>query len=599
MPVRMTLLLIALAALAAPSAASAPSSSTGRIAFATDRGPNLRRIAIYSVEFASGSRRRVATPEPPAQWLTRSPNGRLIAYSRSEGTSSFLFVSRPSGEGAVRIGPFAVPVFSKDGSKLAVTRSVSCGPGCYQAELDVVRGDGTGLHRVAEDATGASWSPDGQRLVYRDGRGNIRVVGVNGLGDHYIGFGYLPQWAPRGNRVVFVATRGGYGVACFVNADGSGRACAHGFSAKSILWAPDGRSVAFRHSRSGKLGIIDAHARRLRLLSPGGDRLIPVAWSPDATRLAFLAGTERTQVFAYDLRRRIPLRQVTNEPKLTYISNVQWRNGRISYAARLDTNDLEIAVMNGDGTGAHTLTHNTVQEQDPAWSPDGDELVFSRTQGPTAGLQLMNADGSDQRMLVHSDTRLDMNPAWSPDGTTVAFVESPSLFGFGELWVVGRDGSGRRKLSSALPHPTGISWSPDGRSVVVAGKSGLNGFDLFVVDVQADVSRRLGLGLPYVAAPTWSPDGSRIMFAGTCPAPPCQRLSLYEVRPDGSGLKKVVDSVTYPRSAWTTDGRILFSREFVAGGMTSQAIAAASTDGTGELPLTRSLSVNIDPAWSD
>ena len=88
MPVRTTLLVMALATLAAPSAGSAPSSSAGRIAFATDRGPNLRRIAIYSVEFASGSRRRVATPEPPAQWLTRSPNGRLIAYSRSEGTSS-------------------------------------------------------------------------------------------------------------------------------------------------------------------------------------------------------------------------------------------------------------------------------------------------------------------------------------------------------------------------------------------------------------------------------------------------------------------------------------------------------------------------------
>jgi Tol biopolymer transport system component len=212
----------------------------------------------------------------------------------------------------------------------------------------------------------------------------------------------------------------------------------------------------------------------------------------------------------------------------------------------------------------------------------------------------MNADGSDQRTLVSSATRLELNPAWSPDGTAIAFVESQSLYEFGELWLVRRDGSGRRKLSGVVPRPTGISWSPDGRLVVVAGKSGVNGFDLFIVDVQTGVSRQLGLGLPDVAAPAWSPDGSRILFAGTCSVPRCQGYSLYAVRPDGSGLTKVVDNVnvTYPRSAWTTDGRILFSREFADEGVTSQAISAARVDGTGEVPLTRNLSINIDPASS-
>ena len=598
MPIRMTLLVMALFALAAPSAGSAPASSPGRIAFATDRAPNLRRVAIYSVEFASGSRRRVATPEPSTQWIVRSPNGRLIAYSRGEGTSASLFVSRPSGEDAVEIGPFVNPVFSKDGSRLAVNRPFTCGPACYGSELDVVRADGTKLHRVSGDGRIAAWSPDGHRLVYQDSQGFIRVVGVNGLGDHRIGFGSAPQWAPRGRRIVFQAERGGYEVACFVNADGSDHACSHGFTAKSLLWAPDARSVAFRHSRTERLGVINAQGRHLRLLSPRGGRITPAAWSPDARRLAFVAGGLRTQILAYDLRRRSPLRQVTHEPKSTSFWDVQWRNGRISYAAQLNANDFEIAVMNGDGTRARTLTHNAVRDQGPAWSPSGDEIVFSRTEGPTAGLLLMNADGSSQRTLVDSGTLLDQDPAWSPDGTTIAFVESPSPYGFGELWLVRRDGSGRRKLSSVVPSPTGVSWSPDGKSVVVAGKYGVTGLDLFVVDVETDVARQLGLGLTYVAAPVWSPDGSRILFGARCPGALCQALSLYQVRPDGGGMKKVVDGVYYARSAWTTDGRILFSREFVTGHVENQAIAAANDDGTGEVPLTRSLSVNIDPAWS-
>jgi Tol biopolymer transport system component len=598
MPIRTTLLVLALAALAAPSAGSAPSSSAGRIAFATDRAPNLRRVAIYSVVLASRNRRRVATPEPATGWVARSPNGKLIVTSRAEGASYALFVSQPSGAGAVRIGQFGNPVFSRDSSKLVVSRSYTCGPACYGSELDVVRVDGTNLHRVADDGRLASWSPDGHRLVYQDSHGAIRVVGVNGLGDHTIGVGYFPQWAPRGGRIVFQATRHGYGVACFVNANGSDPACSHGFSAKSLLWAPDGRSVAFRHARLGKLGIIDAHGRHLHLLRLTGNQPTPVAWSPDAARLAFLRGRERTQIFAYDLRHRILLRQVTKEPRWTYFMEVQWRNGRISYAARLDTSDFEIAMMNGDGTGAHVLTHNTVRDEDPAWSPDGRELVFSRTTTPTAGLRLMNADGSHERELVHSGTLVDLAPAWSPDGSTIAFVESQSRFQYGELWLIRRDGGGRRRLSSVVPSPKGVSWSPDGRSLVVAGKRGVADIDLFVVDVQSDVSRPLGPELSYVAAPVWSPDGSRILFAGICRATSCQGFSLYEAAIDGTGVKKVVDDVTYTGSAWTTDGRILFSRDLVAGGITSEAIAAASEDGTGEVPLTRNLSVNIDPAWT-
>ena len=169
------------------------------------------------------------------------------------------------------------------------------------------------------------------------------------------------------------------------------------------------------------------------------------------------------------------------------------------------------------------------------------------------------------------------------------------------LWIVDRAGT-LRKLSSVAPIPYGVSWSPDGTSLVVTGRLESGGVDLFVVDVQADTSRRLVTQQTYAAFPSWSPDGSRILFAGSCGPPACRTgVALYEIRPDGTGLRRLVEDVpgAYQRSAWTTDGRILFTREFVANGVTNQAVTVANEDGTGEVELTRSLSLNVDPAWTD
>jgi Tol biopolymer transport system component len=605
MPIRMTLLVLALVALAAPFAArTAPTgSATGRIAFATDRAENLRRVAIYSIGLDGRGRRLVARPEPPVAWLARSRDGKRMAYTSSEGSTSVLYVAGVSGESPTRIpapgGAFYDPVFSPNGRKLAVTRLMSCDSGC-RWEIDIVGADGSGFHRVAEIGTRPSWSPDGRKLVYQNGP-EIRVVGSDGRKDRVVGSGTLPQWAPRGNRIVFVATRGGYGAACFVDADGSPEECSHGFSAKSILWAPDGKSIAFRHSRKGTLGILDAHGRHLRLLGKRADRITPAAWSPDATKLAFLRGGLHTQILVRSLRGPQRVRQVTREPKFTTFSNVQWRNRRISYVVRLDMNDLEIAVMNGDGTGTRTLTHNDFRDREPAWSPDGREIVFSRTEGPSAGLRLVEADGSGERALTRSAGLFDSGPAWSPDGSRIAFIRAWRSVEPTTLLIVDRDGTNMRKLSSIVPLPSGVSWSPDGRSLVVTGRVETFGAaDLFIVDVEADTSRRLVTGLAYAESPAWSPDGSRIMFAGPCAPLPCPSPALYEIRRDGTGLKRLVVGVSgiSPRSAWTTDGRILFTREFRTNGFANQAITVANEDGTGEVALTRSLSVNIDPAWS-
>jgi TolB protein len=124
--------------------------------------------------------------------------------------------------------------------------------------------------------------------------------------------------------------------------------------------------------------------------------------------------------------------------------------------------------MNADGSGQRRLTYNGARNFAPAWSPDGQRIVFERRVGKekyrasTYQVYVMNADGSGGRMLAPNGAE----PSWSPDGRKIAFTKLSQRYlraGWTQwdIFVMNADGSGPRNLTRAAGRRESQPvWSP-------------------------------------------------------------------------------------------------------------------------------------------
>jgi TolB protein len=79
--------------------------------------------------------------------------------------------------------------------------------------------------------------------------------------------------------------------------------------------------------------------------------------------------------------------------------------------------EYDIFVMASDGSNVRQLTE-TGTDYNPAWSPDGSQIVFIRYEAISeSDVFMMDADGSNVRRLTHHGSQFtNIDPQFSPDG---------------------------------------------------------------------------------------------------------------------------------------------------------------------------------------
>src|SRR5215471_7018236 len=192
------------------------------------------------------------------------------------------------------------------------------------------------------------------------------------------------------------------------------------------------------------------------------------------------------------------------------------KNGRIAFVQGPD-----IYTMNPDGSDVRQLTAFTDDNGAfwESWSADSKQLVFARFPAPDffGQLWLMNADGSNQHLLLNDPGFDDEAPSFSPDGSHVIFSRCGPLDGEFPyaIYRVGLDGS---DLAPVTPVRIELGdfesvYSPDGTTIAF-GSFGRDGIIAAVHLMNSD-----GTQIDEVSeaelegfSPDWSPDGRQLVF---------------------------------------------------------------------------------------
>lgn len=321
------------------------------------------------------------------------------------------------------------PIWSPDGTWILFTSTRASDPETSDTEIFAMSTDGSKVRQLTDDeaivwVSAEGFSPDGSQILFignLDGDREIFVMAADGSDVRRLtrnnSYETEPVWSPDGSHILFTSDRDGdYGLYT-MRPDGTGvrQLTESGTDNFSPNWSPDGTRILFTSDRDGDLELftVDSDSSNERQLTDNDTLDLSPDWSPDGTRAVFW--THQYQDADYQ------------NPALRAM----------------------VALIDDDGNPIiEPLTGPETDLWDPAWSPDGERILFTGYHDGQSGLYVMDADGSDLRKLTDAHgaywsidgSRVLYNATWSPDGTRILFASDHE--GQSNIYIIGVGSAG-------------------------------------------------------------------------------------------------------------------------------------------------------------
>ena len=180
-----------------------------------------------------------------------------------------------------------------------------------------------------------------------------------------------------------------------------------------------------------------------------------------------------------------------------------------------------------------------------AMSPDGTKVALTLSRDGNSEIYVMNADGTGLKRLTN-EWAIDSSPSWSPDGKRIAFVSS--RWGDPHIFVMNADGSGVKRITDRGTYNQTPDWSPKGDIIAFTARDERNVFDIFTVNVNTKEIKRLTQDQGNNEEPSFSPDGNLVVFTSTREG---GRSQIWIMALDGTNQRRITKKGGFTTPAWS------------------------------------------------
>jgi len=264
-----------------------------------------------------------------------------------------------------------------------------------------------------------------------------------------------------------------------------------------------------RKNPKKRMMIMDWDGFNPQALTDGKNLVLTPRVSPDAQKVAYLAYiNQQPRVYIMDLKNKSS-KELGHFPGMTLAPRFSPDSSKVVMSYEKDGASA-VYIMDVASGKKDQLTEHRCIDTSPCYSPDGNQIVFvSDRDGPKPQLFVMDTSGGNvRRISFGKGGSRYFQPAWSPRGDLIAFTKQ--VEGTFYIGVMSPDGTGERLIAQGymVESPT---WSPNGRYIMYSRQGSL--LDKSQIDM-IDLTGRNRRRIPTQKGATdgsWSPLLTSIM----------------------------------------------------------------------------------------